>query len=105
MTVPIHQVDLGGGAYSVLNISSATVAVTGPCRLACVTIRTQSAAVGAVYDSASTSGNSSANQILVIPINKAAGNVYRLNWPITNGIVVSPGASGNLVIAWDNVTA
>ena len=75
------------GLQSTSAISTATVLKTGSGRVATVIVTTAGAA-GAIYDTAAAS--STANIIYVIP--NTLG-VYVLNFPVTNGIVVAPGAA------------
>jgi hypothetical protein len=51
---------------------------------------TTAGAAGATYDSNSTSGNTAANQIAVIP---AVVGVYDFEWPCKIGITYIPGAA------------
>ena len=78
-----------GGVSSLLNIAAATVVKSGVGRIVKVSV-TVAGAVGNIYDSASTTGNSATNLIAVIP---AVVGVYTLEWPVGTGIVIAPGAA------------
>jgi hypothetical protein len=78
-----------GGLHSSLDITTVTVVKSSPGRLCRVSVLVAGAA-GAVYDATSTSGNTAADEVWVIP---ATVGIYTLNWPCLAGIVVSPGAS------------
>lgn len=86
-----------GGVASTLDVTTATVIKASPGRVYTVSVLVAGAA-GAIYDSTSTSGNSAANQIGVIPA--AVGPVNLNAFPCANGIVVAPGAAQVLSIAW-----
>jgi len=88
------------GNASFLNITAATLVKAGNTRACKVSITTVSAATGAVYDSATVAGASSANQILSIPVSAPVGTVYDLQWPCLSGLVVSPGASGAISVTF-----
>ncbi len=77
-----------GGSFTLLDISAATVVANGASVLYRVSVTTAGAA-GAVYDNNSTSGNTAANQIAVIP---AVVDVYEFEWPCSVGITYAPGS-------------
>ena len=85
-----------GGIKQSYNITAATVVKAAPGRLAFVSVLVAGAA-GAVYDSISTSGNSAANEVFVIP---AAVGIYYLDWPLATGLVVAPGAAQVVAISY-----
>lgn len=86
-----------GGQKSVLNVSAITVIKSTAGKLAKVSVITAGAA-GAVYDNNSTStGNTAANQIGVIP---ATVGVYTFDWPTVNGITYVPGTSQVVSISY-----
>jgi hypothetical protein len=81
-----------GATKSVLNVTTSTVVGTvaaGVDRIVSFVVTTAGAA-GAIYDSNSTSGNTAANLIAVMP---ATVGIYQLNWPVASGVLVVPGAS------------
>ena len=79
-----------GGNFSTLDIAAATVVKNTPGLLITVSVLV-AGAVGAIYDSISTSGNTAENTIGVIP---AVVGIYQFNsFPCFNGIVVAPGAA------------
>ena len=86
----------GGGNFSSLNITSAAVVKANPGVLVTITVLVAGAA-GAAYDATSTSGNTAADQICVIP---ATVGIYTLQWPCFNGIVIAPGASQVVSVAY-----
>jgi hypothetical protein len=77
-----------GGNTTTLNISATTVLKSAPGRVYVVSVVTAGTAAGAIYDSTSTTGNTAANQIGVIPA--AVGTYYFYGMPTATGIVVSP---------------
>lgn len=83
------------GSESWLNITAATVvkATPGVAVSACVVVA--GSAAGAVYDATSTSGNTAANQVGVLPT--TAGNVA-LNALCATGIVVAPGTGQTIAL-------
>jgi hypothetical protein len=89
-------VPYAGGNFSSLDVTAASVVKATPGVLVTITVLVAGAA-GAAYDSTSTSGNTAADQICVIP---AAVGIYALNWPCFNGIVIAPGASQVVSVAY-----
>ena len=79
----------GQGASSTLDLTAATVVQVGAGRVGRVSVLVAGAA-GALYDGASTSGNTAANEIAVIPA--TVGNIT-IDFPFTTGLVYIPGAS------------
>ncbi len=83
-----------GGTFSALNVS-ATTNILGPqsqvpMTLYRVSVTTAGSGAGAVNDNNSTSsGNTAANEIGVIP--NTVG-VYEFIWPVKTGIVFVPGS-------------
>jgi hypothetical protein len=79
-----------------LNVSSATVIKANPGRLVriCVVV---AGAAGATYDCATTGAASASNQVCVIPA--AVGPIW-LDIPCQTGIVVAPGASQVISVAY-----
>ena len=84
-----------GGSESSLNVSATTVIrSTGGGTLYRVSVTTAGSGAGAVYDNNSTSsGNTAANKIGVVP--NTVG-VYNFTWPVNTGITYVPG-SGQVV--------
>jgi hypothetical protein len=93
-TVPLG-IDQIPGAQTRLNVTTATVLKDGPGRLVRLSVVVAGSAPGAAYDSASTSGNDTTNQVAVIPNVIGA---YEIDWPCLTGVVVEPG-SGQTVAA------
>ena len=85
-----------GGNASKLNITAATVVKPTPGTLFRFSVTTAGAA-GAVYDANTTGGNIAANLIATLP---ATVGVYELEWPCSNGILVSPGAAQVVSVAF-----
>jgi len=88
--------DNGGSEVAVLNITAATVVRTGAGYLGRINVNVAGSA-GAVYDFATTSGTGAATLIAVIP---AVVGTYAFDWPVTAGIVVAPGASQVVSVAY-----
>lgn len=97
------------GKCSALNITTATVVKTPAdngavgglaevCRIVRVQVLVAGSAAGAVYDGKSTTGNSAANQVGVIP--DVAGT-YLIDMPCYTGIVVVPGTGQTLAVSFD----
>jgi len=86
------------GRNSQLNITAAAVVKQAPGRVQRVQVLVAGSAAGAVYDSASTAGNSATNQVGIIP--NAVGS-YLIDMPCLQGIVVAPGAGQTLAISYD----
>lgn len=76
-----------GGTSSTLNVTASTVVKTGVGRIVRFIVTTAGSA-GAIYDSI-TSGTA-ANLIAVMP---ATVGIYTLDFPVTTGVLVIPGAS------------
>jgi hypothetical protein len=74
---------------TLLNVTAATVVKASSGYIGKISVTTAGAA-GAVYDYNSTSGTGAASLVAVIP---AAVGIYTLDFPVTNGIVVAPGAA------------
>jgi hypothetical protein len=85
----VAQEGYSGGRQSSLNITTATVVKAAPGRVATVSVIV-AGAVGTLNDTTTTGAVAAANEIMVIP---ATIGVYRLDWPVINGIVVVPGAA------------
>lgn len=93
-------VPVPGGTATTLDITAATVIKSSPGRVFTISVIVAGTGVGAVYDSVSTSGNTAANQIGVIP-DTAGGGIYNFNAiPTTNGIVVAPGTGQTIAVSW-----
>jgi hypothetical protein len=77
------------GDKATYNITAPTVLKVGPGRLGVVSMLNWGSAAGAIYDGASTAGNTAANQIGVLATNAFATTEF--NFPFTNGLVIVPG--------------
>ena len=97
---PISVSTNDGGSQNTLNIGAAMLVRTGNGRLATIVIIAQSNSVGSAYDSASTGAVGAANEIFQIPANAPVGSVFPLNFPVSQGIVIVPGAGGVVAVAW-----
>lgn len=84
------------GTKTFFNIAANTLVKTGAGRVAKVSVLVAGSA-GGVYDAATIVGGTSANQIAVIP---AVVGVYEIDFPVSNGIVLKPGASQVLAISY-----
>jgi len=86
------------GRNSQLNIAAAAVVKQAPGRLQRVQVLVAGSAAGAAYDSISTSGNTIANQVAVIP--NVVGT-YLIDMPCLAGITIAPGAGQTLAVSHD----
>lgn len=93
------------GRCATLNITAAAVVAQvqsdfapGQCRIVRVQVLVAGSAAGAVYDGNSTSGNTVANQVGVIP--NAVGT-YLIDMPCLKGIVVVPGTGQTVAVSYD----
>lgn len=75
-------------------LTTTTLVSSGTGRLASVSVLVAGAA-GKIYDAASTALTT--NQVYAIP---AVIGVYVINWPISNGIVVAPGAGQTVSVSY-----
>jgi hypothetical protein len=85
-----------GGSNTLLNITAQTVVKTGAGRVIRFVVNVAGAA-GTISDVATTGGVAAANLIATIP---ATVGIYELDWPVANGIVVTPGAAQVLSLAY-----
>ena len=86
-----------GGNASKLNITASTVVKATPGTLFRVNVTTAGSAAGAVYDASTTGGNTAANLIAELP--NTVGT-YELEWPCAAGILVVPGTSQVISVAF-----
>jgi hypothetical protein len=86
-----------GGTSATLNVTAATVIKPQPGRVFTINVLVAGAA-GAVYDSVSTSGNTAANEVAVIPA--TVGPINLNAFPFANGIVIAPGAAQVVSVSW-----
>ena len=86
------------GRNSQLGIAAAVAVKQASGRIQRVQVLVAGSAAGAVYDSVSTSGNSAANQVGVIP--NAVGS-YLIDMPCLSGIVVVPGTGQTVAVSYD----
>jgi len=91
---------VGWGFNSSLNIAAATVVKTGRGRVACASIIVLGSTAGSIADTTTTGAVATANKVLVIPASAAIGTTYCINFPVTNGIVVTPGTSGVIALSY-----
>lgn len=92
-------VPLPGGLTTTLNITAATVIKSSAGRVYTVNVMgTAGSAVGAIYDSTSTTGNTIADQLAVIP--EALGPYSFNAMPTANGIVVVPPTGSTISVSW-----
>lgn len=83
------------GAQTEPAISAATLVLTGPGRLAMVSVVDPGSADGVIYDGADTTATTGA--LYTIP--QTAGVVF-VNLPVTNGIVVAPGTGQVVTVSY-----
>lgn len=81
--------DNQGAESTVLNITTATVVKAGAGTIGKISV-TVAGAAGVAYDFAATSGEAAANVVAAIP---ATVGVIQLDWPVTTGILIVPGAA------------
>lgn len=86
-----------GGSQSTLNITAATVVKAAPGTIWRVNVVVAGTAAGAVYDAATTAGDTAANQIASIP--DTVGPID-LTFPCATGILVVPGTSQTLAVSF-----
>ena len=93
--LPFPNAPTPQGSESWLNITAATVvkATPGVAVSACVVVAGTGA--GAVYDNSSTSGNTAANQVGVLP---TVGGAVQVGALCATGIVVAPGTGQTIAI-------
>jgi hypothetical protein len=97
MSYPL--VPIPGGTTTTLDITTATVIKNSAGRVFQISVMgAAGSAVGAIYDSTSTSGNSAANQVAVIP--EAIGTYPFYAVPTAAGIVVVPPTGSTISVSW-----
>ncbi len=82
------------GATASNAITAATLVRNGTGRLASVSVLV-AGAVGAIYDAADAAATT--NKVYVIP---AVVGVYVVNWPLSYGLVVAPGAGQTISVSY-----
>lgn len=91
-----------GGNASKLNVTTQTVVKATPGTLFRITVLT--VATGGTFganDAATTGAAAASNAILAIGASwPAAGTVFELEWPCSNGIVVNPGTGGAVSVSF-----
>lgn len=88
------------GAFSRLNLAAAggaQLVKVGKVRAARVSVIVAGSAAGGVFDAATTGAAATANQIFVIP--NTVG-IYTLDWPVNNGLVVTPGTGQTVAVSY-----
>ena len=95
---PFQTVSLGNANNSSLNLTAATVVKPSNGFVTRIAVIATSSTAGAVYDSTSTTGNTAAKQIAVIP---ATVGVYDISFPAKSGIVVAPGTGQTVAVAYN----
>jgi len=79
------------------NITATTVVKTTAGRIAKISVIVAGSGAGSVYDAATTGAAGAANEVAVIP---ATAGVVNIDFPVSNGIVVSPGTGQTLAISY-----
>ncbi len=87
-----------GGAFSQYDISSTTLIKSASGVLYRVSVTTAGTTTGAIYDTNATGSVGASNLVAVIP--EAVG-VYEFIWPCQTGIVVVPGTSQVISVAYE----
>jgi hypothetical protein len=88
---------VGKGAVTSLNVTSTAVIKSGSGRIVKLIVNTLGSGSPAVYDGASTSGNTAANLIYSI----TTTGVIDLDFPVASGIVIAPGTSGVISVSYE----
>lgn len=83
------------GSQNLAGIAAATLVQSGPGRIAVVSVTTAATATGAIYDANAASATT--NLIYTIP--KTVG-VYIVNFPLSFGLVVAPGAGMTVSVSY-----
>lgn len=87
-----------GGAFSQYDISSTTLIKSASGVLYRVSVTTAGTTTGSIYDTNATGSVGASNLVAVIP--EAVG-VYEFIWPCQTGIVVVPGTSQVISVAYE----
>ncbi len=87
-----------GGAFSQYDISTTTLIKSASGVLYRVSVTTAGTTTGAIYDTNATGSVGASNLVAVIP--EAVG-VYEFIWPCQTGIVVVPGTSQVISVAYE----
>jgi len=85
------------GQKTFFNITATTVIKTTAGRIAKISVLVAGSGAGSIYDAASTGAAGAANEVAVIP---ATAGVLNIDFPVSNGIVVSPGTGQTLAISY-----
>jgi len=85
------------GQKTFFNITAATVVKATAGRIAKVSVIVAGSAAGSIYDAATTGAAGAANEIAVIP---ATAGMINLDFPVSNGIVVTPGTGQTLAVSF-----
>ena len=93
----MSRVQPESGQSATLDVTAATVIKSSAGRSFKVVVLVAGSAAGALYDAASTTGNTIANQLMVIP---TTVGVYTIDAPHANGIVLAPGTGQTLAIIY-----
>lgn len=88
------------GSFNALNITAATVVKATRGVVVTVAVIVSGTTDGAVYDSASTTGNSAANQVAVVPSSGPASDNIQVHMVCGTGITVVPGTGQTLAISY-----
>lgn len=86
------------GNFTALDITAATVVKASPGAVVMAQVIVAGSTAGAIYDATSTSGNTTANQVAVIP-NTVGG--IEVRFPCVNGIVVAPGTGQTVALSYE----
>jgi len=85
------------GQKTFFNITTTTVVKATSGRIAKISVVTAGSGAGSIYDAASTGAAGAANEVAVIP---ATAGVLNIDFPVSNGIVVTPGSGQVLAICY-----
>ena len=82
---------------SALNLTAATVVKASSGYVSRIVVLVAGSAVGSVNDAATTGAAATANQIFAIPNTVGA---YQISFPVSNGIVVTPGTGQTVAVTY-----
>ena len=88
------------GSANALGITTATVVKAGKGVLYSISEVVDGSGAGAIYDSASTTGNTTANAIATIPATGGTLNNINLPFVFVNGLVVAPGTGQTIAVSY-----
>jgi len=85
------------GQKTFFNITAATLVKAGAGRVAKVSVVVAGSGAGSINDAATIGTAAAANEIAVIP---ATVGIINIDFPVSNGIVLTPGTGQTLAISY-----